>query len=217
MNPDTDEFGLVFSFDDAAFTSRFVHFLVEGDLSSWKNWMVEESRNSELCDIFFGLLEKNRKELLPDTSSIMFPFEIKPKWRSLTKFFDIVHHCRTKKLDYTDELVLIARGLLGLQAASAIAGMNINLLLGQTVSFEELLRMPITTDNALSVAESMIALINSKQVVNPTIELADWFLYLAKEHPSIVRSIVQNTNTDVMGKLLLFPAYCDALSIASQH
>lgn len=216
MNPDTDEFGLVFSFDDAAFTSRFVHILVEGDLTTWKQWMENGNRDKKFCNLTFDLMEKNRKELVPDTTPITFPFVIKPKWRSLTKFFDIVEYCKGRNLELFDEMVLIARGLLGLEAASAI-GSNIHLLLGNGVSVEELLRTPVTTDNAFSIAESMVTLINSKQILTPTLELGDWFLMMGCHHPSVFKMILQKTNVDLMGQMLLFPTYCEAISQASKH
>ena len=151
MNPNTEDFDMVFSFDDAAVISRMVMLEVKSDFDEWEEWMKKEGRYNDKISSFLKL-NLNNHFFLPDIKEVM-NVPIKPNPRSWTKFIQMVNYCVANNLKSTEELCLIAAGFLGPDVTSQITATISNIF--QNVSFST--SMDITDDNAMSLANAFVS------------------------------------------------------------
>jgi len=209
MNPDNDDFDMVYSFDDAAISSRLIHIEVPPEFGSWKTWLEENNKHD---DAVVNFLNNNPSKFVPTIQNVITQ-NIVPNPRSWTKFIDVLHFCKENKIQPIDALCIIANGLLGRDCM-----MDLVMLLETyfvTQSIEELFGLVMEDNNALSVATQVISYLNGGKPVTSK-ELAMWFYNNVQQHPAILRKVMFDVQEKNMDDLYRYNEFVEAVSYMSK-
>lgn len=210
MNPDNDDFDMVYSFDDAAVVSRLIFIEVPPEFNSWEKWL---KNNNKYDETIINFLTKNPKFFVPEIKNVMTQ-KIAPNPRSWTKFINILHYCKANKIKPLDELDIICRGLLG---------ENINIHLAtlldsyfEELEFDTLFKYDFENDSALFISNIVIQNLNAGKKLPSEKDCADWFLRNAKTHPAIIRRIIMEVDTGFNG-IYKHASFVEAISYITTH
>ena len=210
MNPDNDDFDMVYSFDDAAVISRLVFIEVPPEFNSWKKWLKNNNKHD---DVIVDFLKKNPKYFVPEIKNVISQ-NIRPNPRSWTKFINILQYCKANRIKPLEALDLICKGLLG---------DNINIHMAilldsyfEDVSFDSVFDYDLENENALAMGNLIIQNLNTGKTF-PNEELcAKWFNRNAKTHPAIIRRILTEVD-DGLTSIYAYNDFLEAVSYVTSH
>ena len=117
MNPDSEDYDMVNSFDDLAISSRLVKLVVNNDGLAWSDWAERTLNNWENRKDYRSDLIKHMRTYI-DYNNTSINIEQLPNNRSFTKAIGMISYVLDNcKLDYfTVEVVLNAlKGILGVK------------------------------------------------------------------------------------------------------
>lgn len=210
MNPDSDDFDMVYSFDDAAIISRLIFIEVPPEFISWQRWLKNNQKHD---DVIINFLEKHPQYFVPEIKNVISQ-NIRPNPRSWTKFINILHYCKAQKMKPLDALDLICKGLLG---------DNINIRLAtlldsyfEDADFNQIFNDDLNNENAISVANFIIQGLNVGNPLPSIEDCANWFNRNAKTHPAVIRRILTETDlglTDIYKEA----SFLEAVSYVTSH
>lgn len=210
MNPDTEAFDLVYSFDDAAFIARFVFIEIKAEFESWKRWLQNHNKFDEKL---IGFLEKNPDLFIDDMKNIL-SIDIKPKPRVWTHFMDILAHCKNNHIKPLDALDVIARGMVGQKACIKLASLLDSYF--EDVDLSMLFLEDLTNDTALSISNEIIQQLNINKPLPSTKSCASWFLRNAETHPAVLRRMLLEIDYGI-DELYREPEFLKAISIITKQ
>ena len=210
MNPDNDDFDMVYSFDDAAILSRLIFIEVPPEFHSWQMWL---KNNQKYDSVIVGFLENNPEYFVPTIKNVISQ-DIKPNPRSWTKFINILHYCKANNIKPLDALDLICKGLLGDNINIRLAALLDSYF--EDTDFNKIFEYDLDNENAISVANFIIQKLNSGEEL-PSIEnCASWFNRNAKEHPAVIRRIITETDKG-LDQIYAEKEFLEAITFITTH
>lgn len=204
MNPDNDEFDMVYSFDDAAILSRLVFLEVPSEFSSWKSWLKEHNLTD---NTIVNFLEANREHFVPSVKNLLNQ-NIKPNPRSWTKLIQILHFCKSQNLKPLPALDLICRGLLGQSTNTAISILLSMYFEGKTL--RDTLTEKLEDFNALSNVIHIMNELGAHSELAPL--FITWFDECSKTHPSIANKLLFEMDPNIVSEYYESPVFMEALN-----
>jgi hypothetical protein len=210
MNPDNDDFDMVYSFDDAAIISRLIFIETPPEFASWQQWLKNKNMYDETIVEF---LKKNPDMFVPEIKNVMSQ-NIRPNPRSWTKFINILHYCKTNKIKPLDALDLISRGLLGEKPTVYLAPMLDTYF--EDMNLKTLFMEDLNDDNAMSISNAIIQNLNLQNNITDIADCASWFLRNAYTHPTIIKRILLDTDSG-LDELYKYEDFCKAVSYITSH
>lgn len=210
MNPDTEDFDMVYSFEDAAIMSRLIFIEVPSEFSSWKTWL---RNNNKFDSSIVSFIETNTDHFVPPVKNIM-PRNIRPNPRSWTKFIEILHYCKTCKIQPLEALDIIAMGLLGEKVTLELATLMHTYF--DEVDFNTLFDYDLEDSDAMFTGKVLVQHLNAGKELPNIAKVAQWFKRNAKTHPTIIRNILCETNMG-LSDIYLNQDFLDAVAYITSH
>jgi hypothetical protein len=210
MNPDSEEFDLVYSFDDAAFIARFIFIEVMAEFSSWEKWLRNKNKYDDKVISFL----KKHPELFIDEVRNVMNINIKPKPRVWTQLIDILHYCKNNHIQPLDALDIIIRGMVGQKAAVQFASVLDTYFDNKDLSM--LFLEDLSNETALSISNEIIQQLNTgKELTTPNI-VAEWFYRNAETHPAVLRRMLTEIDSGI-DELYREQKFLDSISIITNN
>jgi hypothetical protein len=190
MNPDDDDYDMVYGFSDRAIKSRLVFIQASLSFAEWTAYM---KKNNLYNEILCNVIKNNPSKDLFQTKRKLIDFDIKPNPRSWTKYSNIIKYIKELEngIEFKSELVLIAQGMLGREVASEISSVLDNIFTSSE-NFTIPIDKPISQTNALDLAKEFSAWIQNNDVSKYSTRIVEWLTNLVTSHPQAFKNYIWN-------------------------
>lgn len=198
MNPDTENYDMVNSFDDVAIWSRMCVVPVYHNALDWEDWLIKSGRTqSRLVKVMTSALLSQEKK-----------FDLPPKTcsnRTFTKVLDIVEYAvKMNREKHNEDLYFDASvvqnaviGLCGIAFAKNVKD-EIELLLSNIseMGLIETLGIKLNNDNAKPVSIRITDFINANTLETENFNsLIDWLYKYSLVYPDLVKNVITSISS----------------------